>query len=223
MGQGQYDKSLFRELLRKGVNIMSDPNFYVHPTAEVSKDAVVGKGTRIWNHVQIREDARVGDNCIIGKGVYIDFGVVIGSNVKIQNDVNLYHGTVVEDDVFVGPTVCFTNDKIPRAVTPSGRLKTKADWSVGRILVKRGASIGGCSVILPNVTIGRFAMIGAGSVVTHDVPDYGLAYGNPASLRGYVCECGGRLTRLVNDAATGLFKCTVCGERIIIEGSTHAD
>jgi len=198
---------------------MDATNVYVHSTAEVSKDAVVGKGTSIWKQVQIREDAKVGDNCIIGKGVYIDFGVVIGSNVKIQNDVNLYHGTVVEDGVFIGPTVCFTNDKIPRAISPSGRLKTEADWSVGRILVKCGASIGGCSVILPDVTIGRFAMIGAGSVVTHDIPDYGLAYGNPASLRGFVCECGNRLRHVAGAESTGLFECTVCGKRITIQSS----
>lgn len=195
---------------------MSDINVYRHPTAEISKTAVVGKGSKIWNHVQIRENVRIGENCIIGKDVYIDYSVGIGNNVKIQNGAKLYHGTVVEDGVFVGPSVCFTNDIIPRAITPSGELKAESDWSVGRILVKRGASIGACSVILPNLTIGEFSMIGAGSVVTHDVPDYGLVYGNPAKLKGFVCECGERLKDVEDKGGAGHFICAVCGKQIRI-------
>jgi acetyltransferase-like isoleucine patch superfamily enzyme len=125
--------------------------------------------------------------------VYIDFNVTIGDRVKIQNYALIYHGVTIEDGVFVGPYACLTNDKLPRAITPDGELKTDADWEVGTILVKVGASIGAGAIILPSVTIGQFALVGAGAVVTHNVPDYGLVFGNPARLMGYVCPCGNRL------------------------------
>jgi len=171
--------------MRKGVRI--------HPTAEVSEQAQIGEGTSIWHQAQVREEARIGRNCILGKGVYVDFGVVIGDNVKVQNGVSIYHGVTIEDGVFVGPHVCFTNDNLPRAINPNGGLKTAADWEVGRTLVKRGASIGANATVLPRVVIGEWALIGAGAVVTKDVPPYGLVTGNPARLIGFVCPCGGRL------------------------------
>jgi len=168
----------------------------IHPTAEVSPEARVGAGTQIWHHAQVREGAVIGKNCIIGKGVYVDFGVVIGDNVKIQNGALLYHGVTVEDGVFIGPQACLANDRIPRAITPDGRLKTAEDWAVGRILVRFGASIGAGAIILPDVTVGRFAMVAAGAVVTHSVPDHGLVIGVPARLVGYVCRCGQRLEKV---------------------------
>ena len=181
---------------------------YIHPTAEVSPEANIGPGTRVWHQVQIRERARIGSNCIVGKGAYIDFGVAIGSNVKIQNGVFVYHGVTVEDGVFLGPGVILTNDKLPRAVNPDGSLKSDDDWEVSLTLVKRGAALGAGSVILPGVTIGEFALVGAGAVVTRDVPDHGVVYGNPARLRGYVCRCG---RSLVLDQA-GRWRCTACKE-----------
>jgi len=173
----------------------------IHPTAEVSDKARIGVGTKVWHQAQIREDAVVGENCVIGKNVYVDFGVRIGSNVKLQNNVCVYNGVTIEDDVFVGPGVCFTNDLYPRAAIwdDSRRVKT---------LVKKGASIGANSTIVCGHVIGEYAMVGAGSVVTMDIPDNALAYGNPARVRGFVCRCGGKLT------GEGLVKCPECGAEV---------
>lgn len=165
----------------------------IHPTAEVSDQANIGAGTSVWHQSQIREDTEIGENCIFGKGVYVDFGVRIGSNVKVQNYVSIYHGVEIEDGVFVGPHVCFTNDNLPRAITPDGSLKAADDWELGRVLVKQGASLGANATILPKVIIGEWALVGSGAVVTKDVPPHGLVIGNPARLAGFVCACGHRL------------------------------
>jgi acetyltransferase-like isoleucine patch superfamily enzyme len=141
----------------------------------------------------------LGQNCIIGKGVFIDSGVAVGNRVKIQNHVSIYHGVTIEDGVFVGPHVCFTNDLNPRAINVDGSLKTGADWLVSQTLVRYGASLGANSTIVCGVTIGTWAMVGAGSVVTRNVPAYGLVIGNPARLRGFVCPCGQRLTTTFDD------------------------
>jgi len=177
-------------MIVKGRDATIKRDFVIHSTAEVSSKAQIGSGTRIWHFVQIREGVVIGENCIIGKDVYIDFGVSIGDNVKIQNGALIYHGATLEDGVFIGPQVCLTNDRNPRAITSGGRLKGNDDWVLGTILVKYGASIGAGSIILPNVTIGKFALVGAGAVVTCSVPDHGLVVGNPAQLVGYVCCCG---------------------------------
>jgi|TARA_Y100000310_G_scaffold175217_1_gene175273 acetyltransferase-like isoleucine patch superfamily enzyme len=163
---------------------------YIHPTADVSKDAKIGSNTKVWHQCQVRENAVIGDNCIIGKNVYIDHDVKICSNVKIQNNCSIYHGCEIEGGVFIGPHVCLTNDKTPRAITGNGTLKEDKDWEVNKILVKEGASIGAGSVLLPGIMIGEFAMIGAGSVVTKNVPDHALVYGNPAKIEGYVDKNG---------------------------------
>ncbi|MDQ5823760.1 MAG: N-acetyltransferase [Chloroflexota bacterium] len=190
---------------------------YIHPTADVSPKATLGPGTRIWHEVQVREGAVLGRNCILGKGAYVDFGVRIGDNVKVQNRASVYHGVTLENGVFVGPHVVFTNDRLPRAINADGSLKSDADWEVGEILVKEGASLGAASVIVAGVTIGRFALVGAGSVVTRDVPDFGLVYGNPARLAGYVCENGHRVedTGEPRDGGT-LYRCPTCGREVVV-------
>jgi acetyltransferase-like isoleucine patch superfamily enzyme len=195
---------------------MSD-DVYIHPTADVSPRATLGPGTRIWHQAQVREGAVLGRNCILGKGAYVDFGVRIGDNVKVQNRASIYHGVTLEDGVFVGPHVIFTNDKLPRAINPDGTLKSYADWEVGQVLVKAGASLGAGAIIVAGVTIGRFALVGAGAVVTRDVPDYGLVYGNPARLVGYVCENGHRAEETVEQRPGGtLWRCPTCGREVII-------
>ena len=182
----------------------------IHPTAEVSPQATVGDGTRVWNEAQIRAGARVGRDCILAKGVYVDADVVIADRVKLENRVSVFRGAHLESGVFVGPHSCLLNDKRPRATTPAGELKREDDWTVSGVTVAEGASIGGGCTVLPGVSIGRFAMVGAGAVVTKDVPDHGLVIGNPARLVGYVCECGGRL---LPDGS-----CPACGRRHSLGG-----
>lgn len=168
---------------------------FIHPTAEVSSNAKIGDGTKIWNLAQVREDCTIGENCIISKNVYIDTNVTLGNRVKVQNNVNVYHGVEVEDDVFLGPSMTFTNDFYPRAFN--------ADWEITNTYVKKGASIGANVTIVCGNTIGQYAMIGSGSVVTKDVPAHALVVGNPARQIGWVCKCG---CKLDNN-----YKCPKCG------------
>ena len=195
---------------------MTNPPFYVHPSAEVSPDAYVGAGTRIWRQVQVREYAHIGETCTIGKGVYIDARVRIGSNVKIQNHVSVFEGVTLEDGVFVGPHVCFTNDLLPRAITPDGKLKGADDWEITPTLVKYGASIGAGSVIICGITIGEFVLIGAGSVVTRDVPPHALVFGNPARQHGYVCRCARRLVNVHEQEGILLGWCEACQKECVL-------
>ncbi len=162
----------------------------------------------------MREGASLGDNCIVGKAAYIDSGVQIGRNCKIQNRASVYHGVTIEDGVFVGPHVCFTNDLEPRAINIDGSLKSDADWTESKTLVRTGAAVGANSTIVAGITIGQWGMVGAGSVVTHDVPDYGLVYGNPARLRGYVGACGNKLHPEGDADLDGLtlYVCAKCSE-----------
>ena len=177
----------------------------IHPTAEVSAGAFIGDGTRIWNEAQVSNGARIGRDCILGKGVYVDPEVLVGDRVKLHTRVSVFKGSRIGSGVFIGPHSCLLNDKQPRATTPEGRLKTEADWVVSGVVVDDGASIGGGCTILPGVRIGRFAMVGAGAVVTRDVPDHGLVVGNPARLVAYLCEC---TTRLPKDGT-----CPACRRR----------
>ncbi len=158
---------------------------FIHPYAEVSKDAKIGPGTKVWNNAQIREHAEIGSNCVISKDVYIDLRTSIGNNCKIQNGVSVYLGVTIEDDVYIGPNVTFTNDKLPRAFND--------EWQVSATLLKKGASVGAGTVVVCGITIGEYAMIGAGAVVTKDVLDYSLVLGVPAKFSGWICVCGDRV------------------------------
>lgn len=188
----------------------------IHSTAEVSGHAVIGDETYIWHQAQVLAGARIGRNCIIGKGVFVATGAVIGNSVKVQNYVSIYDGVVIEDGVICGPHCTFTNDKLPRAINPDGSPKTIGDWLISPTLVKHGASIGANATILCGITIGRWAMIGAGSVVCNDIPDYGLAWGNPARLHGFVCSCGSRLRSGWKQGAEGnvALWCSQCHESV---------
>jgi acetyltransferase-like isoleucine patch superfamily enzyme len=181
----------------------------IHPSAEVSQEARIGEGTSIWHQAQVREKAVIGEGCNIGKGVYIDTGVKVGNKCKIQNYVSVYHGVVIEDDVFIGPSATFTNDMYPRAFLWGGD-------RLGKTLVKKGASIGANSTIVCGVTIGEYAMVGAGAVVTKDVPDHALVYGNPAIFMGYVCECGHKVTRFEGKGGSRIGKCEACGKTLAV-------
>ncbi len=165
---------------------------FIHPTAEVEADVVIGENSKIWHLCHIRRGARIGSDCVVGRGVFVDAGVQIGSRVKIQNYVSVFHGVTIEDGVFVGPHVCFTNDMFPRAINPDLSLKSADDWVLSETRVRVGAALGANSTIVCGITIGRWAMVGAGSVVTKDVPDYALVVGNPAHIIGYVSASGKR-------------------------------
>jgi UDP-2-acetamido-3-amino-2,3-dideoxy-glucuronate N-acetyltransferase len=165
----------------------------IHPSAEVESGAIVGPNTRIWHNAHVREGAVIGTDCTLGHSVYVDTGAVVGNNVKLQNRVSIFRGVTLEDGVFVGPHASFTNDKYPRSITRDGVPVHEEDWQPEKTLVRYGASIGAGAIVLPGVTIGRWAMVGAGAIVREDIPDYGLVVGNPGRLIGYVCRCAHRL------------------------------
>ena len=184
-------------------------------TADVDERATVGDRTLVWHLAQVREDARVGVDCIIGRGAYIGPGVVLGDRCKVQNHALVYEPAVVEDGAFIGPAVVFTNDYFPRAVTPEGALKTGADWHAVGVVVRTGASIGARAVCVAPVTIGRWAMVAAGSVVTRDVPDFALVAGVPARRIRWVGRAGVPL----EDMGEGRFSCPETGrEHVEVEG-----
>lgn len=166
-------------------------NIYIHPTANVSEQSKIGNGTKIWINSQIREKSEIGENCIISKDTYIDTEVKIGNNCKIQNSVSIYHGVTIEDDVFVGPNACFTNDKVPRAFD--------LEWKITPTFVKKGASIGANATIVCGITLGEYSMVAAGSVVTKDVEAYSLVMGNPAKHYSYVDKMGNKIEGNPND------------------------
>jgi UDP-2-acetamido-3-amino-2,3-dideoxy-glucuronate N-acetyltransferase len=166
----------------------------------VEAGAVVGDGTRIWHRSHIRDGAQIGTGCTIGFAVYVDAGAVIGDRCKIQNHVSVYRGVVLEDDVFIGPAATFTNDRYPRA--------RSVDWEVVPTRVRRGASIGAHTTIVCGVEIGPWSMVGAGALVTRDVPSYGLVMGAPARLRAWVCTCGHPLAAAGDDLPD---QCAHCG------------
>jgi UDP-2-acetamido-3-amino-2,3-dideoxy-glucuronate N-acetyltransferase len=185
----------------------------IHESAYVEKQATIGEGTAIWHFAHVRTGAKIGKHCNIGKSVYIDTEVEIGDNCKIQNFASLYKGLTMGNKVFIGPHVCFTNDNYPRA----------AIWNEERLVattVKDGASIGANATIIAGVTIGKHALVGAGSVITKDVPDHGLVYGNPGVLKGFICTCGTKLEKQKETKEYVVFHCPACGQEIEVNQST---
>lgn len=158
--------------------------YFVHPTSVVDDGVIIGEGTKIWYFCHIQEGARIGKKCSLGQNVNVSNNVKVGDGCKLQNNVSLYEGVELENDVFCGPSCVFTNDLTPRAKYPKGRVAYK------KTLIKRGASIGANATVVCGHTVGEWAMIAAGAVVTSNVPNHALMMGVPARIRGWVCECG---------------------------------
>jgi UDP-2-acetamido-3-amino-2,3-dideoxy-glucuronate N-acetyltransferase len=189
---------------------MSD--YFAHESCYLDEGCVIGEGTKIWHFSHVMAGARIGRRCTIGQNVLVSPDVVVGDNCKIQNNVSLFTGVILEDDVFCGPSMVFTN-----VVTPRSHVSRRHDYQ--RTLVQRGATIGANATIIAPRTIGRYAFIGAGAVVTKDVPDYALVVGNPGRLVGWMCECGVKLAAGARPPVSGV--CGSCGARYAVtNGST---
>jgi UDP-2-acetamido-3-amino-2,3-dideoxy-glucuronate N-acetyltransferase len=190
---------------------MANPDYFAHESCYVDEPCQIGAGTKIWHFSHVMKNSRIGERCNIGQNVVVSPDVVIGNNVKIQNNVSVYTGVILEDDVFCGPSMVFTN-----VINPRSHVIRKDEYRT--TLVKRGASFGANSTVVCGITVGCYAFIGAGSVVTRDVPDYALMVGNPARVRGWMCACGVKLEFQQDGEQEGA-ECTACGCRYRKQGS----
>jgi len=181
-----------------------DADYFAHESACIDEGCTIGAGTRIWHFSHIMPGSTIGRKCNIGQNVVVSPDCVIGDNVKIQNNVSIYTGVILEDDVFCGPSMVFTN-----VINPRSHVERKNEYR--KTLVKKGATIGANSTIVCGYTLGRYCFIGAGAVVTRDVPDFGLVVGNPGRLRGYVCMCGDKLAFGEPQGDTATAECSACG------------
>lgn len=193
-------KKFFDECFYSG-KIKKNRDYFVHETAIIDSGVSIGKGTKIWHFTHVLGGTTIGENCTVGQNCMIGPDVYIGNRCKIQNNVSVYKGVTLEDDVFCGPSCVFTNDYIPRAFISTQR-------GFRETLVRRGASIGANATIVCGVVIGKYAMVGAGAVVTSDVKDYALVVGVPAVQIGWVCKCG---AKLLADNEDGFYHCPLCG------------
>ena len=182
-----------------------EKGYFVHESSYVDEGCEIGEGTKIWHFSHIMKGCKIGKRCNIGQNVVISPDVVLGEGVKIQNNVSVYTGVVCEDGVFLGPSCVFTNVINPRAF-----IERKSEYR--KTTIKKGASIGANATIVCGHDIGRYAFVGAGSVVTKDVPDYAMVYGVPAEVKGYVCQCGEQIKFSNNEAV-----CPVCGKRYCMD------
>ena len=186
-------------------------DYFVHESRCVDEGAQIGTGTKIWHFSHVMPNARIGEHCNIGQNVFVAAEVQIGNNVKIQNNVSLYTGVIVEDDVFLGPSMVFTN-----VINPRSHVNRKDEYK--STVVQRGASIGANATILCGITLGRYSFVGAGAVVTRNVPDYALVHGNPARVKGWMCQCGIELN-FVTDLQRQIASCESCGQQYEKEGT----
>jgi UDP-2-acetamido-3-amino-2,3-dideoxy-glucuronate N-acetyltransferase len=193
---------------------MSTSDYFVHESSYVDEPCSIGAGTKIWHFSHVMGNCQIGERCNIGQNVVISPDVAIGNNVKLQNNVSVYTGCILEDDVFCGPSMVFTN-----VINPRSHVIRKNEYK--RTVVKRGASLGANSTIICGITIGRYAFIGAGAVVTRNVPDFALMTGNPARLRGWMCACGIKLP--FSDGSPGeRARCMSCGTSYVKNGDIVA-
>jgi len=186
------------------------PDYFVHESSYIDDGAQIGAGTKIWHFCHIMGGAQLGERCNIGQNVFIAAGVRIGSNVKIQNNVSIYNGVIIEDDVFLGPSMVFTN-----VINPRSHVLRHDEYMTTR--VQCGVSIGANATIVCGVTLGKYCFIGAGAVVTHDVPDYALVYGSSARVQGWMCQCGVQVC--FEDSGHGeKATCAACGNQYTKHG-----
>lgn len=183
---------------------LTDKEVKIHSTAEIGKTAEIGYGTSIWQYCIIQDNVIIGKECKIGANVFIEQGVILGNHVNVKNNIALYSGVICEDNVFLGPNCVFTN-----VINPRSFISRKNEFR--KTTVKEGATIGANATIICGCIIGKYALVGAGTVVTKDVPDFAVFYGNPGRVKGYVCECGHKLDKG--------YRCSKCGKKYRISGN----
>jgi UDP-2-acetamido-3-amino-2,3-dideoxy-glucuronate N-acetyltransferase len=178
-------------------------DYFVHPSSIVDEGALVGQGTKIWHFCHIMPKAQIGEDCNIGQNVFVASDVLIGNNVKIQNNVSVYSGVILEDDVFLGPSMVFSN-----VINPRSHVNRRGEYQITR--VKHGVTIGANATVICGITLGEYSFVGAGAVVTKNVPPYALVFGTPANIRGWVCQCGIKLPFIGEDQEESA-ACKECG------------
>ena len=192
---------------------MEEKRYQVHASAFVDEGAKVGDGSRVWHFSHVMKGAVIGKNCVIGQNVFVASTAKLGNGVKVQNNVSIYDAVILEDDTFCGPSMVFTN-----VINPRSPIERKHEYM--ETLVKKGASIGANATVICGVTIGRYSFIGAGAVVTKNVPDFSLVYGNPSRQHGYICICGVKIT---DENRPQNLTCKACGKKFVARGDSLSE